>query len=181
RDWSSDVCSSDLGGADTCLGTVVAEQPGDQYQVLGSGQFGVHRRVLAGQPDQAAYLVWLFQHVEPAHDGMPLVGSQQGGENAHGRGLTGPVGAQYAQYGPCPDGQVDPVQGTFALELLDQTFRVDGVGHRFFGVPRIADRGAPFLLRIGVAVVSSEPDSALVEHGHVRVESMGVELTALLP
>src|SRR5699024_8486976 len=50
--------------------------------------------------------------------------------------------------------------------------------HQFFGVPRIADRGAPFLLRIGVAVVSSEPDSALVEHGHVRSGSMGVELTA---
>jgi hypothetical protein len=105
------------------------EQAGDQDQVLGPGQLLVDGGVLAGQADQAPDPVGLADHVEAADAGVSAVRAQQGGQDAHGRRLAGPVRAEQAEDRALADGQVDPGERRGLAEPLDQALGLDDGGH----------------------------------------------------
>ena len=60
----------------------------------------------------------------------PESGLEDGGQDAHGRGLAGPVGAEQAEDGARLDVQRDAVEGAdvAAREHLDQIVGLHGVG-----------------------------------------------------
>jgi len=113
--------SSSLGRAGAHL-----VQLADHLQVLAAGEVLVHGRVLAGEPDQAAHLVRVLEHVHARHHGSPGVGAQQGGEDAHGGGLARAVGAEQAEDSALGDFEVDAVEGTYIAEGLHQALGIYG-------------------------------------------------------
>ena len=72
-------------------------EAGDHADVLAARQVLVHRGVLAGQPDDAPHHLGLLGHVVAQDRGAAFVGLEDGGEDAHGRGLAGAVGAEQAE------------------------------------------------------------------------------------
>src|ERR1700751_153748 len=75
-------------------------EPPDHDQVLPAGERLVHRRVLAGQPDQAANSVRIPLRVHAADPGLAGVGGEQGDQDPHQGGLARPVRAEQALHGP---------------------------------------------------------------------------------
>src|SRR5262249_56012137 len=69
----------------------LADQAPDERQVLDAGERVVDRCVLTRETDDLAHLVRLAYDVVAADRGAPAVGSQQGREDAHGRGLSSTV------------------------------------------------------------------------------------------
>ena len=61
--------------------------------------------------------------------GAAFVGTDQGGEDAHGGGLAGAVGAEHAQHAAGARGQVDPIQRLRVSEALLEPFSFDHVIH----------------------------------------------------
>jgi hypothetical protein len=60
----------------------------------------------------------LAHHVEACDLGAPAVGLQQRGQDPHGGGLPGAVGAEQPQHGAGRYGQVEPVErGGLAVAL----------------------------------------------------------------
>jgi DNA-binding SARP family transcriptional activator len=77
---------------------------------------------------------WALGDDVVAADGGPApVGLDEGGQDAHGGGLAGPVGAEHGQHGAGPGRQIHPVERGGGAEALDQAARLDGVVH---GAPR---------------------------------------------
>jgi len=63
-----------------------------------------------------------------AEDGGPTaVGAQDGGEDAHGGGLAGPVGAEQPEHGAHRDVEVHAVDGDHVAEALAEVFHENGV------------------------------------------------------
>ncbi len=117
----------ELGGTLPGRRPGVPEQPGQQHQVLGTGQVLVHGRVLAGETDPAAHGVRVAGDVLAEDPCLPAVRPQQRGQHLHHGGLAGTVGAEHAVDGPLRDRQVDPVDGPVVAEDLDEADRFDGV------------------------------------------------------
>ena len=110
-------------------GARLAEQAADQQEVLDAGEALVDGRVLAGQGDQPADLLGLGDDVVAADQGPALVRLEQGGQDAHGRGLAGPVGAEHGQDLARLGHQVEPVQGGGLAESLAEAGSLDSWGH----------------------------------------------------
>jgi hypothetical protein len=87
----------------------VVEAP-DHLQVLEAGQVLVDRRVLPGQADAGPQGGRLADDVVAGHARAAAVGRQEGGEDAHRRGLARPVGAEQPQHAALGDREVDPAQ-----------------------------------------------------------------------
>jgi hypothetical protein len=101
-------------------------------EVLAAAEHLVHRRVLAEEPDPVAHLRRLAGHVEPGDLGAPAVEPQQGGQDPHGGGLAGAVGAEQPADGALPHRQVEPVErGRRAVALAQPLggHRPGGGGH----------------------------------------------------
>ncbi|GAA3087142.1 hypothetical protein GCM10010336_07120 [Streptomyces goshikiensis] len=71
----------------------------------------------------------MLEDVDPGDDGLAAVGLEQGGQDAHGGGLAGAVGAEQAQHGAFGDIEVHAVQSPDITEGLDQTLGVNGAWH----------------------------------------------------
>src|SRR5690606_27091146 len=95
-----------FGRAGFGLSPAQVQQGPDEQQVLGAGEAFVDRRVLPGEPDQAAYPGRVADHVVPAHLRPAGVGPQQCRQYPHCGGLAGSVGAQHAEYRARPGGQI---------------------------------------------------------------------------
>ena len=78
--------------------------------VLPAREVLVHGGVLAGEPDDAAHRVGLGDHVVAEHRGAPGVGAEDGGEDAHDRGLARPVRAEQPEHGAGLHLEGDPVE-----------------------------------------------------------------------
>ena len=66
-------------------------QQSDQLEVFPAGQVLVDGGVLPGEADDRTQGCGVADHVVPGHLGPALVGLQEGGEDANGRGLAGAV------------------------------------------------------------------------------------------
>ena len=67
--------------------------------VLPAREVLVHRGVLPREADDAAHRFGLGDHVVPEHGGLPGVGAEDGGEDAHDRGLARAVRAEQSEDG----------------------------------------------------------------------------------
>ena len=74
----------------------VAEQPGEQDQVLPSGEILVDRGELAGQAHPRTHRIGLAHHIVPEHARRATVRSEQGRQHPDRRRLAGAVRAQDA-------------------------------------------------------------------------------------
>jgi len=115
-----------LVGAGLDLGLRLVGEAPDEAKVLAAGQVLVDGGVLAGEADPLPDGLRMLGHVD-AEDGRPPgVGAEDGGEDAHGRGLAGAVGPKQAQDGGRRDLEVDAGQGGDRAEALLQPFDGDG-------------------------------------------------------
>ena len=97
----------------------------DHLQIFLTCEVLVDGGGLAGQPDAGAQLVGLPHDVKPRHLGSAGVRPQQGGQDTHGRGLAGAVGAKHAQHSALLGGEIESAQGArLAIPLL-QSFGQD--------------------------------------------------------
>jgi hypothetical protein len=108
-------------------GCVPAEpvQPPDHLQVLPAGQVRVHRRVLAGQPDQPPDGRALRHHIQPRDPGPPAIGGKQGRQDPHRGRLPGPVGTEHPQHRPGWLLQVNAIERADRPETLRQALGHD--------------------------------------------------------
>ena len=120
-----------LGRPAAGRGAGQAGQAAHHAQVLLAGLEVVHGRELAGEADAAADLAAVGDDVEAGHPGPAGVGPGQGGQDAHGGGLAGPVGAEQGEHAALGHGQVDPGQDPQRAVGLLEAGRLDGqlVGH----------------------------------------------------
>jgi hypothetical protein len=114
-----------LAGAALALGPVQVVQAPDHDQVFPAGEVLVDRGGLAGQADHLPHGGWLAHHVPAGHLGVAGVGAQQGGQDAHGGGLAGAVGAEQPQDAAGWDGQGHLLQGLDVAEGLGQSLGLD--------------------------------------------------------
>ena len=105
-------------------------EPADHADVLAPGEVLVDGGVLPGQPDDPPHRLGLLDHVVTEDGGVPRVGAQDGGEDAHGRRLAGAVGAEQAEDGALLDVQRDAVERAHVApgEHLDEVVRLHGEG-----------------------------------------------------
>ena len=103
-------------------------QPPDQAEVLAPGQVAVDRGVLAGEADPGSHRVGLAGDVEPEDRRRAAVGGDDGGEDPHGRGLAGAVGAEDAEHAAGRYLEVDTGEGLEVAEALRETLDPDGGG-----------------------------------------------------
>ena len=85
-------------------------QVGHQEQVLLAGEQVVHCGELAGDPDDLAHRVRVPGHVMARDLHLAAVGPDEGGQDLHGGGLAGAVGAEQREDGSLGNLQVDAVQ-----------------------------------------------------------------------
>ena len=81
--------------------------------------------------------------VVPGDGGPAGVRDEQRGQDPHGGGLAGAVGAEQAQHGARRDLEVQAVQGHHVAVLLDQAFGLDRVRHH--AAPREVTHGHSIL------------------------------------
>ena len=98
-----------------------AVEAADHHEVLDAGQVLVDGGVLAGEADPGAQRAGVADDVEPGDAGAARVGLEERREDAHGRGLAGPVGTEDAEDGAPRDLEVDAVERAHLPERLDQT------------------------------------------------------------
>ena len=96
--------------------------------VLPAREVLVDGGVLAGEPDGAADRIGLGDHVVAEHRGASRVGAEDGGEDAHDRGLARPVRTEQAQHGAGLHLERDAVEGAHLAvgEDLDEVVGLDG-------------------------------------------------------
>ena len=106
-------------------------QPGDQDQVLSSGQDLVDRGELSGEADRLADVRGPVGDVEAVDRRAAGVGGQQGGQDPHDRGLARSVGAEQGEDAAPGDLEVHPAQHVQVSIGLLQPPDLDGCrGHR---------------------------------------------------
>ncbi len=118
--------SSSSAARRRAAGAGQAGQPAHHAQVLLAGLEVVHGRELAGEADAAPDLAAVGDDVEAGHPGPAGVGPGQGGQDAHGGGLAGPVGAEQGEHAALGHGQVDAVQDPQRAVGLLEAGRLDG-------------------------------------------------------
>jgi hypothetical protein len=107
-----------LGGAARPLGPVQVVQVGHQQQVLLAGEQIVYRRELPGHADHAADRVGLGGQIVPGHPHLTGVGGDERGQDMHGRGLAGTIGAQQRKNRSGRDIQIDAVEHNLVAKRL---------------------------------------------------------------
>jgi hypothetical protein len=90
-------------------------QPPREQQVLPSGSRRVRPAELSDISDPPPHQRRVPPDVRPGDERGARVGGQQRGEDAHGRGLAGTVGAEQPEDLALGDGQVDPADGLDGL------------------------------------------------------------------
>src|SRR5690606_15682027 len=100
-------------------------EPAEHGEVAPPAQHLVHGRVLADQSDPVAHLVRLADHVETGDLGASAVRAQQGGQDAHGRGLAGTVRAEQPVHRSAWHGEIEPVERGGPAVPLEQTLGTD--------------------------------------------------------
>jgi hypothetical protein len=85
---------------------------------------------LPGQADAFAHLVRIASNVESCDLHGPLVGLQQGRQDADRGRLPGAVRAEEAEDGPLRDHHVEAVERDNLVVSLDQPLRADHVAHK---------------------------------------------------
>jgi hypothetical protein len=131
----------------------VVEAP-DHLQVLEAGQVLVDRRVLPGQADAGPQGGRLADDVVAGHARAAAVGRQEGGEDAHRRGLARPVGAEQPQHAALGDREVDPAQRLDLAVRLVQALGLDRQAGG--GAPRGCGRGDGCRFRHGRSCIDPE-------------------------
>ena len=122
----------------------------------------------------------------------PGVGAQDGGEDAHRRGLAGPVGAEQAEDGALLDGEAHAVEGAhLPAEGLVQVVGLDGVGHVELPLSEpmawkpfqssIPSSDSDFTSPMSVRVHSSSASTRAVMYSNSTVNSRGTPCSAIIP
>jgi len=111
------------------------EQPAEHAQVLPAGEDLVDGGELAGEADAPAHLARVAGDVEAGHLGAAAVEADERGQDAHGGGLAGAVGAEQAVDRALRYGQVEPVEGVFLAVSLLQPNGCDRVAGGAQGSP----------------------------------------------
>ena len=97
-------------------------------EVLAAGRVHVDAVLLADDADRVADAHGLGEHVVAGDAGAARVGGGEGGEDADGRGLARPVGAEQAEDGARLDLEVEAVERTDVARIgLDEAVGLDGV------------------------------------------------------
>ena len=96
------------------VGAYEVMQVGHQREVLASGEQIVDGRELARNSDRVAYGVGLACHVVPRDPDLAVVRLEQGGEDAHHRGLARPVGSEEREDAACSTVKSTPSRTTFS-------------------------------------------------------------------
>src|SRR5439155_26185512 len=99
---------------------VDALELGPEIEVLVHAHLAVHRHALGQVADVLADLVGLRHHVVAGDLGDAAGGGQVAGEDAHGRGLAGAVGAEEADDLAAGDLEADTVDGQDRAEILER-------------------------------------------------------------
>ena len=115
-----------LLGPLTCPTPAKAQQAPEEPQVLRAGERLVDAGVLSRHPDEAAHRMALADHIVPQDHRPAAGGSQQGGDHAQRRRLTGTVGAEQAVDDAGGDLQVQAVDGGEGAEGAGQAIGPDG-------------------------------------------------------
>jgi hypothetical protein len=100
-------------------------QVGHQQQVLLAGEQVVHRGELAGDADRGPHRVRVPGQVVAGDAHLAAVGADQDGQDVHGGGLAGAVGAEQREDRPLRHLQVDAVEHDLVAERLAQPGRRD--------------------------------------------------------
>ena len=85
-------------------------QLAQESQVLGAGQQCVDGRVLPGDADASADVLWIVRERMPRDRDLAGIEGDEGRENSYGRGLSGAVRAEEGVYRSGRDGQIESVQ-----------------------------------------------------------------------
>ena len=107
----------DGGSARVAGFDVVGQAAQVRYRIGLLGQQPAVDEVLSGR---------LADDVVAGHPGPAPVGPEQGGQDAHGGGLAGPVGAEQAAHRAFGHGQVEAVEGAGLAVAFAQPFGQDG-------------------------------------------------------
>jgi hypothetical protein len=123
-----------LGGPPPAFGPAQVAQVGHQQQVLLAGEQVVDRGHLAGDADRGPDRVRVPGQVMAPDPDLAPVGPDERGQDVHGGGLAGPVGAEQHDDRSLGGLQVDAVQHELVAERLAQPGRPDrrlgwGDGH----------------------------------------------------
>jgi hypothetical protein len=102
-----------------------AADPADEQQVVADGHVRVERRRFRQVADAALGLERLIEDVEPGNDGLAGGGRHVARQDAHGRGLAGPVGAEEAEDLALVDAERDVVDRGDAAVLLGEVLNLD--------------------------------------------------------
>jgi hypothetical protein len=113
-------------------------QVGHHEQVLLAGEQVVHRGELAGDADRGPDRVRVPGQVMAGHPDLARVGPDQGGQDVHGGGLAGAVGAEQREDRSLGNLQVDAVQHQLVAERLAQPGRRDRRSGSVDGHPSLA-------------------------------------------
>src|SRR4029453_2079196 len=128
--------------------------PAHQHEVLGAGEQLVEAGVLPGHTDDPAHGGGVGHDVEAADPARAGVGGGHGREQAGGRGLARPVGAEHAEYPPGGDDEVDAVDRDLIAVALGEAPRRDHRScHDVFsafsgGLGLLADRQVTYLSHV---------------------------------
>ena len=101
------------------------EEPTDVLHVLAAGEPFFDGGVLAGQPDPLTHTVRVGDDIDAVDRGVPGIGTQQGGQHSHGRGLARPVGPEQTVDRPARHLEVDAVECQRVAEPFHEATRLD--------------------------------------------------------
>src|SRR5581483_7281700 len=116
-------------------------QVGHQAQVLGTREQVVDSGKLAGDSDGRPDPGRLGSHVVSGHLDVSGIGGNQGGQDAHDRGLAGAVGTEQGEDRALRDGEVNPVKHAVLAKRLADSGGDDRGRHRCSSV-RVGSSGS---------------------------------------
>ena len=113
-------CSSNSGGTPPALRSPQVAQVRHEVQVLLAGEEVVDRGELPGDPDHVTHRIGVAGDVMARDTHLAAVEPDQGGQDLHGGGLPGAVGAEQGEDRSLGDVQVDAVEHDLVAEGLAQ-------------------------------------------------------------